>query len=187
MDSLVMLWLPIVLSAVAVFIVSSVLHMLFTYHNSDYKTIPSEDKVMEDLRKYNIPPGDYMIPYCSANKERNTPEYKEKVNKGPVMVTTVFPSGQMSMGASLISWFIYSLIVGIFSAYVVWHALLPGAHYMLVFRIVAFTAFAGYSLALMQNSIWYRKNWNATLKSMFDGLIYALFTAGIFGWLWPAA
>lgn len=185
MESIVALWLPIVLSSVAVFLVSSVLHMLFTYHNSDYKTIPSEDKIMDDLRKYNIPPGDYMIPYCSANKERNTPEFKEKMNKGPVMVTTVFPTGQMGMGSSLALWFVYSLISGMVCAYVAWHAAVPGEHYYLVFRIVAGTAFAAYSLALMQNSIWYKKSWSATIKSMIDGLIYALITAGIFGWLWP--
>ncbi|QQS36078.1 MAG: hypothetical protein IPM56_17855 [Ignavibacteriales bacterium] len=187
MESIVTLWLPIVLSAVAVFLVSSVLHMVFTYHNSDYKTIPNEEKIMDDLRKYNIPPGDYMIPYQSANKDRNTPEFKEKLNKGPVMVTTVFPTGQMSMGSSLALWFLYAIIVGMVCAYVVWHALIPGDHYQYVFRFVGMTAFAGYSLALMQNSIWYKKSWTATLKSMLDGVIYALLTAGIFGWLWPAA
>jgi len=31
----------------------------------------------------------------------------------------------------------------------------------------------------------YKRNWGTTLKSVFDGLVYALFTAGAFGWLWP--
>ena len=109
MEFIISLWLPIVLSAIAVFIISSVLHTVFTYHNSDFKIIPSEDQIMEDLRKYNIPPGDYMIPLSSDNKERNSPQFKEKMNKGPVMITTVFPSGQMSMGASLAAWFVYCL------------------------------------------------------------------------------
>ncbi len=47
-------------------------------------------------------------------------------------------------------------------------------------------AFTGFSLALMQNSIWYKRSWATTFKFMFDGLIYALFTAGIFGGLWPS-
>jgi hypothetical protein len=29
------------------------------------------------------------------------------------------------------------------------------------------------------------RSWIRTLKSMFDGLIYALLTASVFGWLWP--
>jgi hypothetical protein len=187
MDSIVFLWLPIVLSAVVVFIVSSLIHTVFTYHNSDYKKVPGEDQVMEDLRKASIPPGDYILPYCKDNKERKSKEFQDKYNKGPVVIFTMYPSGPVSMGSSLILWFVYCLIVGIVTAYVVWHGVAPGPHYIVVFRIVAFTAFAGYGLALMQNSIWYRKSWGATLKSMFDGLIYALLTAGIFGWLWPAA
>lgn len=42
------------------------------------------------------------------------------------------------------------------------------------------------ALALLQNSIWYKRKWSSTLKSMADGLVYALVTAGTFGWLWPA-
>ncbi len=64
-------------------------------------------------------------------------------------------------------------------------ALDAGAHYLEVFRFAGVTAFLGYGLALIQNSIWYKKGWASTIKSLFDSLIYALFTAGIFGWLWP--
>ena len=186
MVSIISLWLPILLSAVVVFIVSSVLHMFLKYHNSDYKKLPGEDKVMDDLRKANIPAGDYMFPYCTENKERNSQEFKDKINKGPAGVLTIFHGGAFSMGPSLAQWFIYCLIVGVFAAYVAGRALEPGANYLSVFRFAGATAFVGYSLALLQNSIWYKKNWTATLKSMFDGLIYALLTAGVFGWLWPA-
>lgn len=186
MVSIISLWLPILLSAVIVFIISSILHMVFTYHNSDFKKIPSEDQVMEDLRKYNIPPGDYMVPYSADNKERKSQEFKEKMNKGPLLITTILPSGQMGMGTSLFLWFIYCLIVSIIAAYITGHAVDAGAQYLAVFRFAGCTAFVGYSIALMQDSIWFKKSWSSTFKSMFDGLIYALFTAGVFGWLWPA-
>ena len=185
MIAITSLWLPILLSAVAVFLLSSILHMVFTYHNSDFKKLPSEDPVMDDLRKHNIPHGEYVLPYAKDNKERNTQEFKEKMNKGPVAFINMFPSGPNKMGSSLAQWFVYCIIVGVFAAYIAGRALEPGAHYLSVFRFAGATAFVGYSLALMQNSIWYRRSWSATLKSMFDGLIYALFTAGIFGWLWP--
>ena len=185
MVSIMSLWLPILLSAVLVFIISSLLHMLFKYHNSDFKKLPSENQVMEDLRKHNIPPGDYMFPYSTDNKERNSAEFKDKMNKGPIAIITVYPNGQFNMGSSLAMWFIYCLVVGIFAAYIAGRALGPGAHYLAVFRFAGATAFVGYSLALMQNSIWYKRSWNATIKSMIDGLIYALFTGGVFGWLWP--
>jgi hypothetical protein len=185
MVSIVSLWLPILLSAVVVFILSSVFHMFLKYHNSDFQKLPNEDKAMDDLQKAGIPAGDYMFPYCADNKERNSKEFQDKMSKGPIGVLTMFQAGTNFMGTSLAQWFIYCLIVGVFAAYIAGRALAPGAHYLSVFRFAGATAFAGYSLALMQNSIWYKKNWSATLKSMFDGLIYALFTAGVFGWLWP--
>lgn len=187
MVSIVSLWLPIILSSVVVFILSSVIHMFLKYHNSDYRKLPGEDKVMDDLRKAGIPAGDYMFPYCTNSNERNSPEFKDKMSKGPSGVLTLFPSGPISMGSLLAQWFVYCLIVGIFAAYIAGRALPAGADYLSVFRFAGATAFVGYSLALMQSSIWYKKSWSTTLKSMFDGLIYAVFTGGIFGWLWPAA
>lgn len=187
MVSIISLWLPIILSAVLVFVLSSIIHMVLPYHKSDFKKLPEEDKVMEDIGKFNIPPGDYMFPDAADSKERSSQEFKDKLNKGPVGVMTIFPSGGFNMGSSLVIWFIYCLIVEIFAAYIASRALASGAYYLSVFRFAGATAFIGYGLALMQNSIWYRKSWATTFKFIFDGLIYALFTGGIFGWLWPAA
>ena len=179
------LWLPILLSAVAVFIISSVIHMVLGYHANDYKGFPSEKQVMDDIRKNNIPPGDYMFPKANSMKEMGSPEFLEKMKQGPVGVITIMKSGSPNMTKELAFWFIYSIIVGVFAAYVAGRALPEGAHYLSVFRFAGVTAFVGYSLALLQNSIWYKRNWAATFKSMFDGFLYALFTGGIFGWLWP--
>jgi hypothetical protein len=184
MVSIFSLWLPVLISTVIVFVVSSLIHMLLKYHDSDFKRLTDEDKIMDDLRKYNIPAGDYMFPYTTDEKVRNSKEYQEKMKRGPSGIMTIF-SDPGNMTSSLSQWFVYILIVGIFAAYVAGRALEPGAHYLSVFRFTGVTAFAGYSLALMQDSIWYKKSWTATLKSMFDGLIYALLTAGVFGWLWP--
>ena len=185
MVSLMSLWLPILLSAVVVFILSSLIRMVFSYHDSDYKGLPQEKEVMDALRLFNIAEGEYVMPKAENNKERNTEEFKEKVNKGPVALINVLPSGMPSMGKPLVLWFIYCLIVGLFAGYIASIALESGAHYLSVFRFVGTTAFLGYSLALMQNSIWYNRAWSVTLVSMFEGFIYALFTAGVFGWLWP--
>jgi hypothetical protein len=80
---------------------------------------------------------------------------------------------------------VYCILVSVFAAYLTGRAVGPGTEYLEVFRFAGTTAFAGYSLALLQNSIWWRKNWGTTLRSMLDGLIYGLLTAGVFGWLWP--
>ena len=89
------------------------------------------------------------------------------------------------MGKNLVLWFLYSMVVGLFAAYIAGRALEPGAHYLQVFRFAGATAFVGYSLALWQMVIWYRRSWKTTLKSTIDGLIYGLLSAGVFGWLWP--
>lgn len=179
------LLLPILLSAVAVFIISSIIHMVLGYHSNDYKELPSEKAVLDDLRKHNLPPGDYHFPRPKNMKDMSSQEFLEKMKQGPVGVMTIMHRSSPSMAKELVLWFIYSIIVGIFAAYVAGRALPEGAHYLSVFRFAGVTAFIGYGLALMQNSIWYNRSWSATLKSMFDGLIYALFTGGIFGWLWP--
>lgn len=187
MDPIFQLWLPILVSAVAVFFASFILHMVIKHHNNDFKQIPDEARIMDELRKSNIPAGDYVFPYAKDEKERNSVEYKAKYEKGPVAIITVYPGGPMSMGSSLVGWFVYSIVVGVFAAYIAGHALAPGAHYLSVFRFAGATAFIGYTLALVHDSIWYRRKWSTTFKYVFDGLIYALLTGGIFGWLWPSA
>lgn len=185
MVSLMALWLPVVVSAVIVFVASSIIHMVLPYHRSDYGKLPAEGVVLEALRKFNIPPGDYLMPCAGSPKAMRTPEFIEKMTRGPVVFMTVMPSGRPSMVGSLVQWFIYCLVVGIFAAYIAGRALGPGANYLAVFRFAGCTAFIGYGLALWQNTIWYKRRWIVTLKSTIDGLVYGLLTAGTFGWLWP--
>jgi hypothetical protein len=185
MTGLSALWLPILLSAVIVFVVSSIIHTATSWHKSDYPKVPNEDRVMEALRPFAIPPGDYMVPRASSSQEMRSPEFAERLNKGPVLVMTVLPTGPWAMGRNLISWFLYSVVVGVFAAYVAGRALPPGAEYLAVFRFAGATAFLAYSAALWQMSIWYRRAWSTTIKSTIDGLIYGALTAGVFGWLWP--
>jgi hypothetical protein len=186
MVSILSLWLPIVLSAVLVFIVSSVIHMVLTYHRSDFAPLPDEDAVMDALRPFNLPQGEYVMPYANSSKQMNDPEFKARLEKGPVAFLTVF-STDFQMGKSLVLWFLYCGLIGVFAAYMTGRALGPGAHYLEVFRFAGAAAFGGYGLALLQNSIWYKRRWATTFKAMADSLAFALVTAGAFGWLWPAA
>jgi hypothetical protein len=185
MVSVASLWLPILVSAILVFVVSSIIHMVLPYHRSDYGRVPSEDEVMESLRKYKIPPGDYLLPCPGTPAQMRSKEFLAKRDKGPVALMTVMPAGPPTMGKQLGMWFGYSVLIGVFAGYVAGIVYGPGAPYMAVFRITGTVAFAGYALGLWQNSIWYAKAWSITLKSTLDGLVYALLTAGAFGWLWP--
>ena len=179
------LWLPILVSAVVLFVASSLIHMLLGYHANDFKKLPDEGAAADALRKLNIPPGDYALPRPANMKDMNSPEFQEKVKKGPGALLTIWAGGSSSMVGSLVQWFFYSVVVGVFSAYVAGRALGEGAHYLAVFRFAGVTAFACYAIGGWQASIWFRRPWSTTLKNTFDGLVYALLTAGVFGWLWP--
>ncbi|HEV8017708.1 MAG TPA: hypothetical protein VGP32_04020 [Steroidobacteraceae bacterium] len=185
MINLASLWLPIVLSAVIVFIASSVIHMTPLWHKSDYPKMPKEAEVLDALRPFAIPPGDYFIPRAGGMQEMRSAEFKDKLNRGPVAVFTVLPNGPIAMNRSLVQWFVFLIAVGVFVALVTAHTVPFGASYPHVFKVVGTVAFMGYALALCELSIWYRRAWSLTLKSALDGVIYAALTAGTFGWLWP--
>jgi len=179
------LWLPILLSAVIVFVASSIIHMALPIHKSDYRKLPDEGKVLDTLRAARVTPGpEYRFPF-STQKEMKSPETIEKFKRGPVGLLVIMPSGAPKMGKFLGQWFLYCVLVSIFTACLTGRTLMPGTPYLEVFRVAATTAFLGYSLAQLQNSIWRGVTWGVTLKHVLDGLIYGLLTAGTFAWLWP--
>jgi hypothetical protein len=186
MHTLQSLWLPILLSSVFVFVASSLIHMVLqAWHRSDYGKLPDEGKVMDALRPFGLPPGDYMIPNCSGSAEMRTPEFTEKLKKGPIVMMTVMPNGVLGVGRSLVLWFLYLVVVSFFAGYVPFHALPLVAPCREVFRFAGVTAFLGYSASIWQMSIWYRRSWVTTIKSTIDGVLYAAITAATFAWLWP--
>jgi hypothetical protein len=185
MTGLISLWLPILVSAVLVFVVSSLIHMVSPWHKADYARLPNEDQVRDALRPFAIPAGDYLVPRPVGREQMKSPEFAQKMKEGPNMVLTVWSNGTPSLAQPLVGWFIYLIVVGIFAGYIAGRALPPGSPYLQVFRFVGTTAFIAFSMALWQMSIWYRRSWATTIKSTIDGLIYALLTAGVFGWLWP--
>ena len=185
MTSVISLWLPILLSAVAVFLVSSVIHMLSPWHKSDYPRVPNEDAFRSAVGPMAIPPGDYMVPRPESREDMRSPAFAEKMRAGPRVIMTVLPGGDFSMTKNLVQWFLYLILVSVFAAGIAGSALPPGATNGAVFHFTALTAFAGYVLSLWQMSIWYSRSWSTTVKATFDGLIYALVTAAIFVWLWP--
>jgi hypothetical protein len=179
------LWLPVLVSAVLVFLVSAIIHMVLKYHNKDYTRLPNEDAVRAAIRAGNPAPAQYILPYCTDMKEMEKPEVKQKYIEGPVAVMNVLRPGVPNMGKSLSQWFLFILVVSFFIAYVASHAIPLGAEYLHVFRIVGAIGFLAYAMGQFTSSIWMGKPWNVAWKEAFDGLVYGLVTAGVFGWLWP--
>lgn len=185
MMSVTALLLPALVSAVLVFLVSSLIHMLTPWHSGDFLRLPNEDGVMSALRPFNLSPGAYVAPRPSSMKDMGSPEFQAKVKLGPSVMLHVMPSGSGGMGQQLALWFVYSAVVALFAGFVTGKAVPPGTSYIVVFKFVAAIAFGAYTIGLWQMSIWYRRPWIVTLKSTIDGVLYACLTAGAFGWLWP--
>ncbi len=184
MVALPALWLAILLSAVIVFIASSIMHMLLPYHRSDYRPLPEEDKVTAVLRAVGVSRGLYIFPFCT-HQNMKSPEVAEKFKQGPVGMMTVRDSGPPVMGKFLGLWFGFCLVIEFVVAYLTGRTVAPGTHYLAVFRVAATAAFLGYGLGNLSNGIWKGQPWSMTIKEVVDGLVYGLLTGGVFGWLWP--
>jgi hypothetical protein len=110
---------------------------------------------------------------------------RQKYAEGPVAVLNLRRAGPFTMTPALIQWFLFTLFVSLFIAYVAAHALPPGAEYLQVFKVVGATGFLAYAAGQIPAAIWMGKPWSVATKEVIDGLVYALLTAGVFGWLWP--
>jgi len=186
--SLASFWLPIVLSGVFVFIASALINMLFKFwHAPDYHGFSNEDEIAAAMRKGGAAPGAYAIPYCKSMEALKDPALQEKFKQGPVANINIRASGQMNMGAFLGVWFLFCLLVSLACAGLAGHALpaQPGRH--LVFHTVGLAALLGYSFGEIPNAIWRGQPLTVSVKYFIDGIIYAVITAAMFCWLWPAA
>jgi hypothetical protein len=184
MEFLTQLWLPIVVASALVFVVSAVIHMATPLHKGDCRKVTNEEPLRAALRAQALAPGEYTVPRPDSMKDMGSPEMLAKYQEGPVVILTVLPNGVPSMGKSLGQWFALCLVVSAFAAYVGWIALGEAATYRSAFRITGTVAFAGYALGAVCESIWHGRRWSMTAKFLFDGLLYALATGGVFGWLW---
>ena len=185
MVALTSLWLPILLSAVAVFLVSSIVHMALRYHNADFGRLASEDDIMRAIGP-NVVPGAYMFPYPQGGMAAmKDPAVVEKRTQGPAGLLTVFPRGMPGIGGPLVKWFVFSIIVSLFAAYLAGRALAPGALGGDVFRFTVTVSFLAYGMAHVSDSIWWGRAWGVTFKNLFDALLYGAATGAVFVWLWP--
>lgn len=179
------LWIPVVVSTVAVFVASSIVHMALRYHRADIKALPDEEAVRDALAKQKTVPGVYYLPYCLDSKQMNEPAMKEKFAKGPVAMITLVPSGTPSMGRHLLEWLGLVFVVSFTAAYVARHTLAPGAPGMLVMRVTGAIAFGCYGVSHISDSIWKAQPWGNTARALLDAVIYAIVTGATFRLLWP--
>ena len=180
------LWLPILLSAVGVFIASSILHMVIPMHRGDFRKMPGEERVMAEMRSAGLLPGSYMFPCAENMKDMCTSPMIEKCKLGPVGFLTVVPSGAPGMGKNLVQWFLFCVVISGFVAHLAAQGLHRGDEFKPVFHLTGLAAVLGYSMGALPDSIWKGQKWSITGKFVIDGIVYGVVTGLIFAWLWPS-
>ena len=181
------LWLPVVVSTIAVFVLSSLAHMLLKHHNRDYRGLSNEDAVAAALRKGGPAPGVYFIPYCPDHSQMKDPAVQKKFADGPVAIVTIVRSGAPRMAKHLAQWLLLCFFISFTAAYVARHTLSYGTAGLEVMRVTGAVALVGYAFGYLQDSIWKGIPWANSLRGIADSLVYALATGLVFRLLWPGA
>ncbi|MCE9603130.1 MAG: hypothetical protein K8S21_13075 [Gemmatimonadetes bacterium] len=179
------LWIPIVVSAVFVFIALMLIHGLLGWHRDDMIAVPGEAEFLERVRALGVSPGDYRFPYGRTTADMTTPEFEAKMKQGPAGIMSVWPSGGLDMGRMMGLWFVYSLVIAVLVAFVTGRTHGPGAESLEVFRVSATVTFCCYVMAHWQNWIWWGRSTRFTVTYSLDGVLFALVTGATFAWLWP--
>lgn len=179
--SILDLWLPVLASAGVVWIFSALVWMVFPWHKKDFSAVGDESAVRSALS--GLRPGNYNLPHCTDQKQLQEPAMQAKFKEGPLAFITILPNGIPNMGKNLVSIFLFYIFVGVLCAYFVTRTTGPDAEYLQVFRVAGTVAWIAYGVAYVQDTIWFGRPLSATLKSLFDALLYGLLTGGVFGWL----
>ena len=187
MHDLPQLWLPILATAIFVFVASSLIHMVLQWHKSDYKQLANEDAVGAALRAGSPAPGQYVIPFCRSMKDKGNEDMQKKFRDGPVGFITLKAPGPMSMGGPLFKWFLFNIAVAAFAAMLVAQAFGLTAPPRMAGHLVGMISLATYIGGSIQNGIWMGKAWRSVAIDLLDAVIYGTISAFTFMWLWPAA
>jgi len=179
------LWLPALVSAVAVFVVSSIIWMALPYHKADIRFLPDQDAFDRAIGSLDIEPGLYMFPNCSSAEEMKSEAFKARSERGPWGTLTLMGS-RPSFGMNLVRAFLSYLLVCVLVAYVAGVTLAPGAEYLHVFRVCGTCAVLGFCTGGLANDFFLGKPARFVVTGFIDGVVFALVTAGVFAAMWPA-
>lgn len=186
MNALLSLWLPILLGAVAVFAISSLVHMVFKWHASDYAKFANEDAIRAAIRAGNPAPGRYVLPHCGDMKDMAGEAMQAKYREGPVGHVTIIPNGPPAMGKYLGLWFLWALAVTVVAAFVTTQIFgLSPARAHAASKLVGALTFVAHGFGTVTETIWSGRPWISSFKYLLDAALYALAVGFIFFWLWP--
>jgi hypothetical protein len=184
MDTLAPLWLPILLSAAAVWIVSTLFGMPFLHHKNDWIGLAGEDAFMDSLRKLGIQPGNYLFPDFRTRQAMESEKVSKALEQGPVGHLSLWPP-PLSMGGKLAGTFVVYLVVSTLIAYLASVTLPRPAAFAKVFQVVGTAGILAYSFSFIPSALWFGAYKRTIAAGIFDGIVCGLITGAIFAWRWP--
>ncbi|MEX2318198.1 MAG: hypothetical protein WD669_13655 [Pirellulales bacterium] len=178
------LWLPIIVSGVALFFASAAAWMLLPHHKPEWGGLPNEEAVARALRDANVPPGQYMFPYCAGSADMKSEDFQRRSKAGPHGTLSVWPSAP-NMGLNMARTVVFFIIANFVIAYLASLAAIPrDAEFMRVFQFVGTAGILTYGTANILNGIWFNRK---MMSDIMDGIAYGLITGLIFAAMWPGA
>lgn len=185
MDMLAHLWLPILLSAAAVWVAAAIAWMALPHHRGDFRRLPDQARFLEAVKGLGVSAGTYQFPFCSSHKEAMSPEGQALFKNNPCGTLVVF--GNVSMGRNMVLSFLVYLAVSFLLAYVGALTLPAGSEFSKVFQVLGTVGVLSYCFAFLPGGIWFSAAPRALLMNFIDGIAYGFITGAIFAALWPAA
>lgn len=175
------LWLPILVSTIAIFFASFLSWMVVGLHEKDWVKLPQEDEFMASVRTLDIPQGNYIYPGTITTKETNDPAFQQKYQTGPRGTLQVYPL--VNMGRNLGLTFLFFLGCNVTFAYLASFALTPEEDFITVFRFVATIALLTFLGSIVQHAIWFRIR---IAGHIIESIAYAVIAGAVFASMWPA-
>jgi hypothetical protein len=175
------LWLPILVSGIALFIASCLAWMVLPHHKKEWVRLPNEESIMKQIKGDALPPGQYCFPFAASAEDTKSEAYKAKMKAGPHGTLTLWRDAP-NMAVNIACTLAFFLVTNFVIAYLAGIALDPGEEAMKVFRFVGTAGILTYGTANILNGIWFGRKMVADIV---DGIAYGLITGAIFAALWP--
>jgi hypothetical protein len=184
MELLIPLWLPILISAVVVWIISAIVWMALPHHKRDFIGLPDEDGFLDYIRKSGIKPGNYVFPDFRGREAMKSTRVEKALNEGPVGHLSVWQM-PLTMGSKMFATFIVYLVVSTLIAYLTRVALPGAAPFAKVFQVAGTAGILAYCFSFIPNAVWFGSYKRTIVANVVDGIVYGLITGAIFAWRWP--
>jgi hypothetical protein len=184
MELLIPLWLPILLSATAIWVISVIASMALPHHKRDFIDLTDEDGFMDYIRGSGIKPGNYLFPDFRDREAMKSEKVQKALKEGPVGHLSVWRT-PLTMGGKMAATFIVYLVVSTLIAYLTRVALPGAAPFAKVFQVAVTAGILAYCFSFIPNAVWFGSYQRTIVASFIDGIVYGLITGAIFAWCWP--